>query len=136
LYLWNNDGKYYNLDGNQRKRVIMATWGGDVELPYIEVEAENEKAARKEILAISSQYGEVTKEGFDEFTFDYEEMDFDEVVDETTFDGWMDKEIESDQEPIQDSEVHVLKIEYPPKVEADLCDHIKNFEFIDDIKIK
>src|SRR5690606_11792660 len=56
LYLWNHEGKYYNLDGNQRKRVIMATWG-DVELPFIEVEAENEKAARKEILAISSQYG-------------------------------------------------------------------------------
>ena len=97
LYLWSHNGKYYNLDGNQRKRVIMATWG-DVELPYIEVEAENEKAARKEILAISSQYGEVTKEGFDEFTFDFEEMDFDEVVDETTFDGWMDKEIPEAEE--------------------------------------
>ena len=104
MYLWKNKGKFYNLDGNQRQRVIQKAWG-DIEVPYIEIEAKDEKEAKKEILAISSQYGKVTKEGFDEFAFDFELEDWAEVEMETTFDGWMDK-IVVDGEEIEIDEIY------------------------------
>jgi hypothetical protein len=97
MYLWKNKGKFYNLDGNQRQSVIQKTWG-DIEVPYIEIEAKDEKAARKEILAISSRYAKTTKDGFDEFAFDFELEDWAEVEMETTFDGLMDKDIEDEYE--------------------------------------
>ena len=41
-------------------------------------------------MAISSQYGKVTKDGFDEFTAEFTDEDFEEVEFETTFDYWLD----------------------------------------------
>lgn len=91
----------------------MSVWG-DVELPYIEVEAGSEKEARMEIMAISSQYGKVTKEGFDEFTWDFEEGDFSDVVEGTTFDEWLDLGGEDeDDEPIDEKHVWVPDCLYP-----------------------
>lgn len=96
LYLWNNDGVFYNLDGNQRQKTILKAWG-DIEVPYVEIEAANEIEAKKEILAISSQYGEVTKEGFYEFSTDFTTEDWGEIDTQTTFEGWKTPEdIEED----------------------------------------
>jgi hypothetical protein len=97
LYLWFDSKKVpYTLDGKQRHRVIEKEYGADTMLPYIEVKAANKTEAKKEILAISSDYGTVTKDGFDEFTADFAEIDFEEIHLETTFDNWMDKENEQE----------------------------------------
>jgi DNA modification methylase len=90
FYVWfDKKGVCWTLDGHQRKRVISSVYG-DVEVPYIEVEAKDKKDAKKQILLISSQYGEVTKDGFDEFSFDLEK-EF--ISDFTTFDKWNDIEL-------------------------------------------
>jgi hypothetical protein len=83
LYAWIHEGKYYTLDGKQRHRVIEKEYGADTMLPYIEVKAANKIEAKKEILAISSDYGTVTKEGFDEFSGDFEIGDMEEIEFET-----------------------------------------------------
>lgn len=57
--------------------------------PYVSIEAKNKKEAKEKLLLANSQYGEVTKEGFDEFTA---ELDFDFVKDFTTgFEGFFDR---------------------------------------------
>jgi DNA modification methylase len=90
FYVWfDKKGVCWTLDGHQRKRVISSVYG-DVEVPYIEVEAKDKKDAKKQILLISSQYGEVTKDGFDEFSFDIEKEFIDDF---TTFDKWNDVEL-------------------------------------------
>jgi hypothetical protein len=85
LYLWKDKGKFYTLDGKQRHRVIEKEYGADTMLPYIEVKAANRIEAKKEILAISSDYGTVTKDGYDEFTGEFEPEDFEELENEMAF---------------------------------------------------
>lgn len=92
LYLWfDQDGIPYTLDGKQRHRVIENEYGPDTRLPYIEVKAKDRKAAKLEILAISSDYGTVTKKGFNEFAEDFGTQEFDEINNETTFNDWGSK---------------------------------------------
>jgi site-specific DNA-methyltransferase (adenine-specific) len=92
LYLWEDKkGLFWNLDGNQRVRVVQKVYGTDVELPYIKIFAENKKEAKKQILAISSEYGKVSKDSFDIFTGD---LDLDEIKKEFAFDKFFDVEIE------------------------------------------
>lgn len=111
LYLWfDKDGKAWNLDGNQRVRVINKIYG-NIELPYIKVFAENKKEAKKQILAISSEFGKVNKDGFDEFTFDLEKEFIDDF---TTFDKWNDVEIseeEKSETDLSDEIINQLRIE-------------------------
>lgn len=94
LYIWFENKIPYTLDGKQRHRVIERAYGKDVVLPYIEVFAANRIEAKKEILAISSDYGTITKDGFDEFVADFKAEDFAEIELETTFDIWKDKIID------------------------------------------
>ena len=93
LYIWFDKNKTpYTLDGKQRHRVIQKEYGADIKLPYIEVYAKNKIEAKKEILAISSDYGTVTKDGFDDFVGEFSEFDYSEIFLETTFDKWADNE--------------------------------------------
>lgn len=72
FFVWENEGVLYLLDGHQRDRVFQGeNWNMDV--PIIRVEAADRVEAKKKLLAISSQYGKITQEGWDEFTFDFEE---------------------------------------------------------------
>jgi hypothetical protein len=104
FYVWiDSKGKYWTLDGHQRKRVIEKAFGKDVEVPYIEIQAKDETAAKKEILAISSDYGEVTKDGFDEFTANFLNEDFEEIKNEMTFDRWFDKDLDIAGDPSLES---------------------------------
>lgn len=93
FYLWfDKDGKAWTLDGNQRNRVLSKFFG-DVSIPYIEIYAKNKKQAKMEILAISSDYGKTTKDGFDEFTAEFNDIDFQDVKNEFTFNKWFDDDI-------------------------------------------
>lgn len=97
LYVWiDSKGKCWTLDGHQRKRVIEKAFG-NIEVPYIEVFAKDKNAAKKEILAISSDYGEVTKDGWDEFIAEFDENDLTEISEDFTFEKWEDVNFE--QEP-------------------------------------
>lgn len=75
----------YIVDGHQRYRVLLAENATPYNLPYIEIKAKNKKQAKEKVLLISSQYGKVTREGFDEFTCD---IDVDFIKGITTFTGF------------------------------------------------
>lgn len=68
VFVWND----LLLDGHQRLRVAL-TEGWDIEWPIIRISADTEQEAKEKLLAISSQYGKITQEGWDEFTHDLDE---------------------------------------------------------------
>ena len=63
-------GSFYNLDSHQRIRVLTKENATPREIPYVLIHAENFMDAKKTLLLISSQYGTLTAEGFDNFSFD------------------------------------------------------------------
>lgn len=93
ISIWKSD-KNYILNGHQRLNVIkhMVENEGYLcpKLPVNIVQARDEKEARKKILALTSQYGEITSDGLYEFmsesdisadelieSFNFPEIDFD-----------------------------------------------------------
>jgi DNA modification methylase len=71
--VWKSDDKLYLLNGHQRHRVIskmVAEGFACPELPISVVEADSFEEARKKVLALTSQYGEITGQGLYEFAMD------------------------------------------------------------------
>lgn len=90
LNLWKRDGRFWLLDGHQRLRVLLendVNNNGSYEVPYLITEAKNLEEAKRQILEISSQYGTITQEGYDEFTVDLPET---ELVQTVVFDNLKD----------------------------------------------
>jgi DNA modification methylase len=81
FFVWAETGKL--LDGHQRRRVFESE-GWQMDVPVVYISAENEQDAKRKLLVISSQYGKVTQEGFDEFTFD---LDGDWILGTANFDA-------------------------------------------------
>ena len=86
LFLWNNGDDHFLMDGHQRLRVMTTedmSDDGNYEVPYILIEAADHREARAKLLEITSQYGKVTYEGFEELIADlplaeiYEAVAFD-----------------------------------------------------------
>lgn len=93
LFVWFHRNKPYTLDGNQRLRYFNTRFPDGVDLPYQEVEAKDKNDAKKKILLISSNYGQITKEGFNEFTASFNDApaDFEEFIcEQTTFSEFLD----------------------------------------------
>ena len=70
LFVWQNDGANYIIDGTQRDRVLakLAEDGYEIgALPCALIEAADRKQAAEKILLISSQYGRMTEESLDKF---------------------------------------------------------------------
>lgn len=70
FFVWKETGKI--LDGHQRERVLINE-GWLMDVPVIYISADNEQDAKQKLLVISSQYGRVTQEGWDDFTFDLDD---------------------------------------------------------------
>jgi hypothetical protein len=77
FFVWSETGKL--LDGHQRLRVF-AREGWVMDVPVVYVSAVDELDAKRKLLVISSQYGKVTQEGWDAFTFDIPEPWIQETV--------------------------------------------------------
>lgn len=100
FFAWNDDGTYYILDGHQRDRVFLNE-GWEIDVPVVWVECRDREHAKKRLLLISSQYGKITMEGWDSFTFDLDE----DWLQETTyfdalpyvFEDWAKEQTESDR---------------------------------------
>ncbi|MBN8824463.1 MULTISPECIES: ParB N-terminal domain-containing protein [unclassified Spirosoma] len=92
LFVWKEPvyGVMYSFDGHQRLRVIQREIPGGIELPYILVHAETRDEAKRKLLLFNSQYGEVTKDGWDEFIADMGDA-VDYVNELTTFGGFLDE---------------------------------------------
>ena len=72
LFLWDDHGEWKLLDGHQRLKTLlkMREEGYDIPLlPVDYIEADSEEDAKRKLLHITSQYGEFTVDGFENFTF-------------------------------------------------------------------
>lgn len=111
LFIWAGDSDMWLLDGHQRTRVMTAedmNDEGSYEVPYVLIEAADRVEAKQKLLEISSQYGHITQEGFDEFMVDLPEV---EVYEAVAFDALPllgtttdEPEVEEDEAPEVDEE--------------------------------
>lgn len=92
LFVWKepNYGVMYSFDGHQRLRLIQREIPGGIDLPYVLVQAGTREEAKRKLLLFNSQYGEVTKDGWDEFAAELGDVD-DYIKDMTTFGGFLDE---------------------------------------------
>lgn len=78
LFVWQHDGDTYLLDGHSRQKVMLKE-GWDIEVPYVAIVADDYDEARRKILYISSQYGVVTEDGFNDFIVGLEHLDISNI---------------------------------------------------------
>lgn len=87
LFVWFEGDTPWLIDGHQRHR-IMTKFDmhddGSRDVPYVKIEAANKKEAKAKLLEISSQFGHITYEGFDEFAAD---LPMAEVIEAVAFDA-------------------------------------------------
>jgi hypothetical protein len=117
IFVWDDAGEYRLLDGHQRLKTLlwMRERGWDIPmLPVDIIEADDEQDAKKKLLAISSQYGEFTTEGYAEFINDIEVEDCVRLVDGE----WAIKDD-------KDDELYTNKIEAPIYEITGECPDIK-----------
>ena len=72
FFVWDDKGEWRLLDGHQRLKTLlkMREEGYDIPLlPVDYIEADNEEDAKRKLLHITSQYGEFSTDGFENFTF-------------------------------------------------------------------
>lgn len=75
FFIWDDKGEWRLLDGHQRLKVLlkMRKEGYDIPLMPVDIiQADNEEDAKRKLLHITSQYGEFTSEGLDEFIGEYD----------------------------------------------------------------
>ncbi len=99
LFIWKKKGKNFIIDAHQRHRLLSKEKAEPFYLPYVEIEAKDEKEAKQKLLVISSQYGKITQEGFDEFVFDLPE---EWITDTVNFDALFEPFEEEKQEAQED----------------------------------
>jgi DNA modification methylase len=108
VFIWKHDGVNYLMDGHGRQRVMLREQmndDGNYAVPYILIEATDRRDAKAQLLEISSQYQTITQEGFDEFTDELENEDFEDVqFDALAFvgQGDDDQDTEEDEVPALD----------------------------------
>lgn len=66
FFVWRQTSQL--IDGHQRLRLFERE-GWQIDVPVVFIDAETEDEAKKRLLVVSSQYGRVTQEGWDNFTF-------------------------------------------------------------------
>jgi len=71
--VWRSKGAYFILNGHQRLAVLKKMVGEGWEvpaLPVVWIEARNKREAKEKILALTSQYGDMTRDGLARFAAD------------------------------------------------------------------
>ncbi len=132
FFVWDDGGRYRLIDGHQRLAVLlqMRKDGEDIPLlPVDYIQADSEEDAKRKLLYITSQYGEFTTEGFEEFTLDLTGFDdirlTDGEFDLTLVDNYDFSEFEEDYESMDGMNDCSITITVPQKhkekVEDFLC---------------
>ncbi len=106
ISIWKNKDKNYILNGHQRVRTLKAMREEGIhippELPVNLVEAKDLKEAKKKVLALTSQYGQITDDGLYEFAemagITFEELKTDFRLPEIDLDKY-EKQFYSEDEP-------------------------------------
>lgn len=72
IFIWKSGKDRMIIDAHQRIRVLKKEGAEPYQIPYVEIEAIDLKEAKKKLLVISSQYGTMTDQGFNDFIQDIE----------------------------------------------------------------
>jgi len=113
FFVWDDKGEWRLLDGHQRLKTLlkMREEGYDIPLlPVDYIEADSEEDAKRKLLHITSQYGEFSPEGFENFTL---ELDGFENIRLT--DGEFDISFLRDDDEVKDD-----NYEIPDEIETDI----------------
>jgi hypothetical protein len=82
FFVWRQGQKKYILDGHQRKKALLDMKKEGIELPekfpVVWIDAKDRKEAKRKVLGMASQYGEVTAQGLYDF-IDEAGLTFDET---------------------------------------------------------
>lgn len=82
FFVWQDGKSNYILDGHQREKVLRRMGKDGIEIPdkfpVVFVEAKNRNDAANKLLAINSQYGEISSEGLYDFMNDFD-INFDSI---------------------------------------------------------
>lgn len=109
LFVWWWKAECWIIDGHQRQRVMTKEAmndNGSYEVPYIQIFADSRKEAKAQLLEISSQFGKITQEGFDEFTDELDNQDFEDVhFDALAFVGVDDADDDNEDEKQDDHSI-------------------------------
>ena len=119
FYVWIEHDNYWLIDGHQRLRVMKQedmNHHGSYEMPYILIEAKDKKDAKAQLLEITSQYGHMTYEGFDEFTDELETNQFEDVA----FDA-LPLVAQNDDEPEPKVENNTIIVSFDDTLELGEC---------------
>jgi hypothetical protein len=81
IFVWPHQGTNYILDGHQRLATLKSLQDEGFDIPDLPVDyiyADDEIQAKEKLLQITSQYGDFTTEGFQEFAagLDFDTNDF------------------------------------------------------------
>ena len=95
FFVWFDNETPRILDGHGRHKLCTKEGIQPYELPYVRIDADNEIEAKKLLLVATSQYQQITQQGFDDFTFD---LPADWLSDTVNFDGVFSG-VEIDPEP-------------------------------------
>lgn len=116
IFVWQNDGHNYCLDGHGRLRVLnkekMEFDNSGHDIPVVFIEADNIKDAKEKLLKITSQYQHITQEGLDQYIAEAELPEV-EIYEAVHFDALPllgTAVVDEDEEIIEDE---------PPGVSAD-----------------
>lgn len=87
ISVWLKSGKHYLLNGHQRHRAIIKMVKEGYKCPPLPVnliEAKDIKQAKKKVLSLTSQFGEMTKSGLEQFMIDAD-ISFEEIKESFRF---------------------------------------------------
>jgi len=101
FFIWLKEGNLFIIDGHQRHRVLMNENAYPYLLPAIYIDAETATEAAQKLLTLNSNYGKITKDGFDEFTSTYE-INETFLQDFTTMDAFLDYELPEESQEIEE----------------------------------
>ena len=81
MFIWEDprDESKYIIDGHGRQKVMMGEGWGDTKVPYIKIEAADYDAARARLLEVTSQYGTITEDGYNDFIVGLEHIDISNI---------------------------------------------------------
>lgn len=79
FFVWVDDGVNWCLDGHGRIQTLTEMGALGQSFPVVYVEADSEEEAKKKLLQMNSQYGQITLSGITDF-LDGIEMNFDDIA--------------------------------------------------------
>lgn len=118
VFVWRDGETQWLMDGHQRQRVMIKadmSDNGNYNVPRVSIVAKNIKDAKAQLLEITSQYGTITQEGFDQFVAEADLPEA-EVLDSVSFDALQfgDTEADDDDDESEDDEAPAVDDSVPP----------------------